>query len=140
MVTHHSVVSELSNEGEFKMVKLFRKADQTFTPNDSGGAVLGLINSGFSDALGAGIGTFEDCANEWTVTYDEVLFVLDGVLTIRVGDDAYNVGPGDVIWIPKDTALVYEAGAKTTFFYAVCPVDKSPSTSKQIAYPTAAPS
>lgn len=120
------------------MVKLFRKADQTFTPNN-GGAVLGLVNTSFSDTLGAGIGTFEDCANAWTVTYDEVLFVIDGVLTIRVGDDAYSVGPGDTIWIPKDTALVYEAGAKTTFFYAVCPAGKSPSTSKQIAYPTAAP-
>ena len=120
------------------MVKLFRKADQTFTPSN-GGAVLGLVNTSFSDNLGAGIGTFEDCANDWTVTYDEVLFVIDGVLTIRVGDDAYDVGPGDVIWIPKDTALVYEAGAKTTFFYAVCPAGKSPSTSKQITYPTADP-
>ena len=54
------------------MVKLFRKADQTFTASN-GGAVLGLVNTSFSDNLGAGIGTFEDCANEWTVTYDEVL-------------------------------------------------------------------
>ena len=90
------------------MIKLFKKTDQTFTPNN-GGAVLGLVNTAFSDNLGAGIGTFEDCAIEWTVTYDEVLFVLDGILTIRVGDDAFSAGPGDVLWIPKDTALVYEA-------------------------------
>ena len=30
------------------MVKLFKKADQTFTPNN-GGAVLGLVNTAFSD-------------------------------------------------------------------------------------------
>ena len=41
------------------MVKLFKKADQTFTPNN-GGAVLGLGNTAFSDNLGAGIeGHFE---------------------------------------------------------------------------------
>ncbi len=121
------------------MVKLFRKADQTFTPIN-GGAVLGLVNTSFSDNLGAGIGTFENCANEWTVTYDEVLFGIDGVLTIRIGEDAYDVGPGDVIWIPKDTALIYEADEKVTFFYAVCPAANSPSAGKPIAYPTAGPS
>ncbi len=121
------------------MVKLFRKAEQDFTPRD-GEAVLGLVNTSYSETLGAGIGTFEDCAYEWTVTYDEVLFIMEGELTLRVGDDAYRAGPGDVLWIPKDTALVYEAGEKVTFFYAVCPVDKSPSTSKPTDYPTAGPS
>ncbi len=121
-------------------VKLFRKADQDLTPNERGGAVRGLINPTISDAMGGGIGTFEDCANAWTVTYDEVLFIMEGELTLRVGDNAYRAGPGDVLWIPKDTALVYEAGEKVTFFYAVCPVDKSPSTSKPIDYPAAGPS
>ncbi len=120
------------------MVKLFRKADQDFTPAN-GAAILGLVNTSFSEALGAGIGTFEDCAMEWTVTYDEVLFIMEGTFTLRAGGDAYCAGPGDVLWIPKDTALVYEAGAKATFFYAVCPVEKAHSTSKQISYPTAAP-
>ena len=121
------------------MVKLFRKADQDFTPSD-GGAALGLVNTSYSEALGAGIGTFEDCAMEWTVTYDEVLFITEGELTLRVGGDAYRAGPGDVLLIPKDTALVYEAGEKVTYFYAVCPVEKSPSTNQPIDYPTAPPS
>ncbi len=120
------------------MVKLFRKADQDFTP-ENGAAVLGLVNSSYSDALGAGIGTFEDCSIEWTVSYDEVLFIMEGEFTLRVGDDAYHAGPGDTMWIPKDTALVYEAGEKVTFFYAVCPAANSPSASRPIDYPTAPP-
>ena len=120
------------------MVKLFKRADQDFTPSD-GAAVLGLVNSSYSGALGAGIGTFEDCSIEWTVSYDEVLFIMAGQFILRVGDDTWRAGPGDVLWIPKDTAVVYEAGEKVTFFYAVCPVDESPSTSKPIAYPSAGP-
>ena len=120
------------------MVKLFRKAEQDFTP-ENGAAVLGLVNSSYSDALGAGIGTFEDCSIEWTVSYDEVLFIMAGRLTLRVGGDTWRAGPGDVLWIPKDTAVVYEAAEKVTFFYAVCPVDKSPSTSKPNAYPSVRP-
>ena len=121
------------------MVKLFRKADQDLAPNN-GAAVLALVNSGFSEALGGGVGTFEDCAIEWTVTYDEILFIMDGNFTLRVGDDAIRAGPGDVLWIPKDTALVYEADEKVTFFFAVYPATGSPSASKPIAYPTAGPS
>ena len=121
------------------MVKLFRKADQDFTPSN-GAAVLGLVNSSFSEGLGGGIGTFEDVNVDWTVTYDEILFIIEGTLTLRVGDDAYVAGPGDTLWIPKDTALVYQADEKVTFFFAVCPATESPSANKQIAYPTAAPS
>ena len=121
------------------MVKLFRKVDQVFTPTN-GGAVLGLVNSSYSQGLGGGIGTFEDVRSEWTVTYDEILFILDGTLTLGVGDEDYVAGPGDTLWIPKDTALVYKADAKVTFFFAVCPSTESPSASKHIDFPTAGPS
>ena len=120
-------------------VKLFRRSDQDLATDDTDAAVRGLVNPTFSDQLGAGIGAFEDCAVEWTVTYDEVLFIHDGSLTLRVGDSAYHAGPGDVLWIPKDTALVYEAKEKVTFFYAVWPATGSPSARQPIAYPTADP-
>ena len=120
-------------------VKLFRKADQDFTLNDAGAAVHALVNAGFSDAMGAGIGVFEGCEMEWTVTYDELLFIHEGNFTLRVGDAAYNAGPGDTLWIPKDTPLVYEAKEKVTFFYAVYPASASPSASQTTAYPTAPP-
>lgn len=121
-------------------VKLFRKADQDLTPNERGGAFCSLINPTISDAMGGGIGTFEDCAFETTVTCDEVLFIHEGEMTLRVGDDNYVAGPGDVLWIPKDTTLVYIADAKVTFFYAVFPATGSPSARQEIEYPTAGPS
>lgn len=49
-------------------------------------------------------------------------------------------GPGDILWIPKGTALVYEAKERVTFFYAVCPAAESPSAGKPLSYPTAGPS
>jgi ethanolamine utilization protein EutQ len=120
-------------------VKLFRRADQDLEPGAEGAAVRGLVNKGFSERLGAGIGVFRDCAVEWTVTYDEVLFILEGTFRLRVGGEVYHAGPGDTLWIPKDTALVYEADAPVTFFYAVSPVEASPSTGEVKTYPTAPP-
>ncbi len=121
-------------------VKLFRKADQDLTPNERGGAFCSVINPAISDAMGGGIGAFEDCAFESTVTCDEVLFIHQGEMTLRVGGDDYRAGPGDIVWIPNDTSLVYIAEAKVTFFYAVFPATGSPSASQEIAYPTAGPS
>ena len=97
-----------------------------------------VVNAGYSRELGAGIGVFENCSVPWTVTYDEVLFIKDGELTLRVGDKAYRAGPGDILWIPKDTAVIYEAKERVTFFYAVHPVGASPSTGQTIVFPTAA--
>jgi ethanolamine utilization protein EutQ len=119
-------------------VKLFREQDQKFTMED-GAAVLALVNAGNSPAMGAGIGIFEDCKIEWTVTYDEVLFIHKGNFRLRVGKDVFHAGPGDTLWIPANTPLVYEADAPVTFFYAVYPATKSPSAMKHTAYPSAPP-
>lgn len=119
-------------------VKLFRERDQKFKIED-GAAVLALVNAGNSPAMGAGIGIFEDCRIEWTVTYDEVLFIHKGQFRLRVGSDVYHAGPGDTLWIPANTSLVYEADAPVTFFYAVYPATKSPSAMKKIDYPAAPP-
>jgi ethanolamine utilization protein EutQ (cupin superfamily) len=117
-------------------VQHFRYRDLDMTA-DVEGTTHPLVNVGNSQGLGAGIGVFEDCVVPWTVTYDEVLFIKDGTLTLRVGDNAYEAGPGDVLWIPADTPLVYEAKGRCEFFYAVYPVANSPSTGQNKAYPSA---
>ncbi len=122
-------------------VQLFRKADQPFDlPNDTKASVLALVNVSNSETLGAGIGIFDaGCNVPWTVTYDEVLFIHEGNFKLRVGNDVYNAGPGDTLWIPADTALVYDAPERVTFFYAVYPASNSPSTSIANSYPDVAP-
>jgi ethanolamine utilization protein EutQ (cupin superfamily) len=120
-------------------VKLFKLRDLDLTPNERGIVTVPVVNRRHSTAMGAGIGVFENCSIEWTVTYDEVLFIKDGNFTLRVGGKAYRAGPGDILWIPKDTPLVYEAGERVVFFYAVHPLDMSPSTSKTIEFPTTPP-
>lgn len=120
-------------------VKLFRREDLDLAPKE-GHAVLGLVNASFSPELGGGIGVFNDADVAWTCTYDEILFVLEGRMTIRVkGQGDYTGGPGDTIWIPRGLPMTYLTKGKCTFFYAVCPVDKSPSSAKKIAYPTHGP-
>lgn len=120
-------------------VKLFRRTDQDLVPNAAGAAVQGLVNVGFSNRLGAGIGVFENCKMEWTVTYDEVLFILEGQFRLKTKDGTFHAGPGDTLWIPEGTWLVYEADEPVTFFYAVAPVTGSPTTGLAQSHPTTQP-
>ena len=121
-------------------VKLFRGLTMDLTPGERGIKTVPVVNAGYSRTFGAGIGTMRNCNLTWTVTYDEVLYVMSGTCSIKVGDARYRIGPGDMIWLPKDTPLVYEAGPELcTFFYAVAPVTGSPSTSKTDAFPEASP-
>ena len=65
--------------------KLFRKEDLDLDPVN-GMKTIGLVNVSFSEELGAGIGVFEDCSIPWHITYDEVIYILEGQFTLRVGD------------------------------------------------------
>jgi ethanolamine utilization protein EutQ len=78
-------------------IKLFRMRDLDLTPNAEGIVTAPVVNRRYSTGMGAGIGVFENCAIEWTVTYDEVLFIKDGDFTLRAGGKAYRAGPGDIL-------------------------------------------
>jgi ethanolamine utilization protein EutQ len=106
-------------------VRLFKATDMAFEPY--GGppgtaSIARLVGPEMSHSVGAGIATFDGCSIEWTVLYDEVVVVLEGTFRLRVGRKTYELSPGDVIWLPENTALRYEGdGAKV--FYALFPVD-----------------
>jgi ethanolamine utilization protein EutQ (cupin superfamily) len=88
-------------------------------------SIARLIGPEISKTLGAGIATYNGCSFEWTLEYDEVIVVLEGIFRIRVGDACDRVieaKPGDVIWLPEKTRLKYE-GDKAKIFYATYPVD-----------------
>ena len=121
-------------------VKLFKKSSLDFTADEYHSSINALVNVGNSSHLGAGIGTFSaGCNMEWTVNYDEVLFIHSGLFELRVENKAYLAEPGDILWIPANTALTYKADEDVTFFYAVYPVEKSPSTNTDIKHPESTP-
>jgi len=113
--------------------KIFRKKDLDLEPVE-GMKTIGLVNVSFSDKLGAGIGVFEDCSIPWHITYDEVIYILEGQFTLQVGDKKFEACPGDVLWVPRNTDIVYIAQERVTFFYSVLPASNAPSTSKRIDY------
>jgi ethanolamine utilization protein EutQ len=122
-------------------VKLFRREDQDFSyKGDIPAAVLAFVNAGNSDTMGGGFGVFGAGIDmEWTVTYDEFIFIHSGEFQLKIGDEVFDAGPGDTLWIPKDTPLFYVAEEDVWFFFAVYPATSSPSASVPNVYPDAPP-
>jgi len=81
-----------------------------------------LVGPDVSRTMGIGLASFDGCRIEWTVLYDEMIVVLEGRFRLGVGDRVIEAGPGDVIWIPEKTPIVY-MGDKAVVCYALHPVD-----------------
>ena len=64
----------------------------------------------------------------WTLTYDEIDVVLEGELVITRGREVVRGGPGDVIFIPKDSRITFGTPHHTRFVYVAFPADWNTQT------------
>lgn len=107
-------------------IKFVKRAKRKFTkmPVGKGTARLGRdVDVDISNTMGGGVCEFTNIKMPWTVKYDEYFYGLTGTLTIRVGRKAYHIKPGDGLWLPANTKLVYEAKAKATAVYMIYPAN-----------------
>ena len=92
--------------------RVMRYADLQFVPRGEGGDMAALSEfTGSKDGseLGSGLAVLSNARIDWTVRYDEVLIVLEGVLRVHTAEGVLEAGPRDSIWLPAGTALTYEA-------------------------------
>ena len=66
--------------------------------------------------LGVGWGRLSNARIPWTIRYDEVLTVFEGVLKLHANGIVHELQPRDSIWLPKGTELVYEAESALLHF------------------------
>jgi ethanolamine utilization protein EutQ len=70
--------------------------------------------------LGVGWGRLSHARIPWTIKYDEVLTVFEGLLKLHVDGAVHELKPRDSIWLPSGTHLVYEAES-TLLHFAIHP-------------------
>lgn len=73
--------------------------------------------------LGAGFMTFEKSELPWSLTYDEIDYVVEGEFTVKVDGKLYTMKPGDVFNIPKGTSVVFGSPSFCKVFYVVYPAN-----------------
>ena len=76
-----------------------------------------------SPRLGAGIMEMTDTTFPWTLNYDEMDYVVSGRLDIRINGRTVSAGPGELIYIPKGSAIQFSVAGHARFLYFVCPAD-----------------
>lgn len=106
----------------------FKRSELPMIPCKAPGgetSIARVINAGIgSQHMGGGLEIMDGVSVHWTVTYDEILFIHEGLLTIRTDAGEFRCGPGDIVWLPNGTTLDYDASkGRCAYFYALYPVD-----------------
>jgi len=76
-----------------------------------------------SPRLGCGVMEMTTSTFDWFLKYDEVDVVLEGSLSIVIGDRTVTANKGDIVFIPKDTAIQFSVPDFARFVYVTYPAD-----------------
>lgn len=99
--------------------RTLRFDDLNFSPRFAYGeqaAVAEITGSGDGTPLGTGFARLTKAEIPWTVRYDEVVLVLEGFVTVRTEQGDFEAGPGDSVWLPEGTRLIYRSESALLFF------------------------
>jgi ethanolamine utilization protein EutQ len=76
-----------------------------------------------SPRLGCGVMVVDRTQLPWTLAYDEVDVVLEGTLDVIVDGRTTRATAGQVIYIPKNTSVIFSAPDCAKFVYVVYPAN-----------------
>lgn len=82
-----------------------------------------VITASDHSPMAAGYMTWSNCFFPWTLTYDEIDVILEGELHIRSEGKTVVGRPGDVIFIPKSSAIEFGTPSSVRFLYVTYPAD-----------------
>ena len=97
----------------------FKNGDRVLEDIGSGAKMAWDVDSDVSSELGCAVSEFENGEFEWTVNYDEYLHCISGRLTVETREGDFALDPGDGLFVPKGTQVVYKAGARTRVLVSV---------------------
>lgn len=83
--------------------------------------VARALSDEVSPNIGVGFARWEGAEVAWTLLYDEVIFVIEGCFELTANGQVHRVEPGQLLWIPEGTELIY--GGHALFGYVVHPGD-----------------
>ena len=73
--------------------------------------------------LASGFMTFDHSRLPWFLNYDEVDYVIEGEFVLEVEGQVFRAKPGDVVYIPKGSQVVFSSPSFCKVFYATYPAN-----------------
>jgi len=87
--------------------------------------LIDLLTQQESPRVGCGVMEMDRTAFDWTLKYDEVDYVISGTLELVMDGQPVRATAGQVIFIPKNTAVRFSTPDNVRFFYVVYPINWS---------------
>jgi ethanolamine utilization protein EutQ len=82
-----------------------------------------VITGAHGSPMAAGFMTWDKGSFPWTLDYDEIDYVIEGELEIRRGSQVVLGRAGDVIHIPRGSAIFFGSPSFAKVFYVTFPAD-----------------
>ncbi|MEJ5312974.1 MULTISPECIES: cupin domain-containing protein [Anaerolinea] len=82
-----------------------------------------VITAQHGSPMAAGFMSLHKGSFPWTLTYDEIEFVIEGELHIVTSQGTIVGKPGDVIYIPKGTQISFSTPQWAKFLYVTYPAE-----------------
>ncbi len=114
----------IKERDESGIIKIRAKQVKCEPFNDAKGVYLkDIVTLEEAPRIGAGIMELDHTSFEWTLTYDEYDYVIDGQLDIEIDGRVITGHPGDIIYIPKNSHIHFETPTTARYAYFVYPAD-----------------
>ena len=106
-------------------VKLLTEADLPYSELVPGLELARAITHAGTTQLGGGYMRFKSDAEfaDWTLKYDEVLFVKSGELEVISNSSRVQARAGEAVLIPNGAKVTYRGRAGTVGFFVLWPFD-----------------
>ena len=99
------------------------KMDIFDTGNPNAKAYFQELVSKDEAKISAGFLIIEDSKFDWELTYEEIDYVIEGTLTIEINGKTFTAYPGDVLFVPSGSKVVWGSPDKVKVFYATYPAN-----------------
>jgi ethanolamine utilization protein EutQ len=74
-------------------------------------------------SMSAGFLTIEKSSFEWELCYEEIDYVIEGTLTVTINGKTFTAYPGDVLYVPSGSKVVWGSPDKAKVFYTTYPAN-----------------
>lgn len=88
-----------------------------------------VVTAADGSPMAAGFLTLTRGCFPWTLTYDEIQYVVEGELHIGLPTGTVVGRPGDVLYVPRGSAITFGTPSWAKFFYVTFPADWEASLS-----------
>lgn len=73
--------------------------------------------------MSAGFLVIDHSRFAWELTYEEIDYVIEGTLTIEINGKTYTAHPGDVLFVPSGSNVIWGSPDKAKVFYSTYPAN-----------------